>query len=175
MILKKEFYFVRHGQTDYNNPLIKTDPGDFSLNATGRMQALNLAPLINQLSFHTICCSPLKRAKETKELLIPDREHQEIHDLRECTAEIWNTMTSLGKDALSKGSSSIKDFLEQAKNGLNQALKHPGPVLIIAHGGIHWAMCYWMNIEDHDWIIDNCKPVHFSISQNPDRWIARLL
>jgi len=174
MILKQEFYFVRHGQTDHNKSIVKTDHGDISLNATGRTQALNIAPILNQLSFQTICCSPLKRAKETKELLTPGREHQEILDLGECTAEIWDGMTSLGKDAFNKGSSTVRNFLEQAKNGLNQALQHPGPVLVVAHGGIHWAICYWMGIQDHNWIIDNCQPVHFSID-NVGKWGAKIL
>lgn len=172
MIAKKEFYFVRHGQTEHNISFAKTDHTDISLNATGRTQALNAAPLIQQLPFQTICCSPLKRAKETKELLTPGREHQEIHDLGECTAEIWSAMISLGIHALDKGSSAVRNFLERTKNGLNQALRYPGPVLIVAHGGIHWAVCYWLNIQDYDWIIDNCKPVHFSINANSDQWEA---
>lgn len=173
MILKKEFYFIRHGQTDHNISLDKIDHSDISLNATGRMQALYIAPRLNQFSFQTICCSPFKRAKETKELLFPKIEHQEILDLGECRAEIWNNMTLFGKEAYNKGSSIVRNFLDQVKRGLNQALEHSEPILIIAHGGTHWAICYWMNIEDHNWIIDNCQPVHFSINQ--ERWKAKLI
>ena len=39
MILKKEFYFVRHGQTDYNISKDRKDldhPFDITLNDTGR-------------------------------------------------------------------------------------------------------------------------------------------
>lgn len=174
MILKQEFYFVRHGQTDHNKSIVKINHGDISLNALGRSQALDIAPLLNHFSFQTICCSPLKRAKETKEILTPGREHQEILNLGECTAEIWNGMTSLGRDAFNKGSLTVRNFLEQAKDGLNQALQYPGPVLVVAHGGIHWAICYWMDIEDHNWIIGNCQLVHFSVN-NLSQWQAKIL
>lgn len=172
MILKKEFYFVRHGQTDYNISLIKINHADVPLNATGRKQALSIAPSVNRLPFKTICCSPLKRAKETKELLVPDQNHEEIEDLSECTSQIWGEMTSLGSLAFDEGSLVVKNFLERAKNGIHQALKNEGPVLIVAHGGIHWAICYWMNIQEHNWIVDNCRPVHFFINE-ANQWKAK--
>jgi len=43
MITKKEFYFVRHGQTDYNLKTVKVDhPSHVSLNETGRRQEIIL-------------------------------------------------------------------------------------------------------------------------------------
>jgi len=173
MINHKEFYFIRHGQTDLNLKMVKTDHGDVSINETGRRQARNMSSLVTKLPLQTICCSPFKRAKETKELLLPGRAHLEIADLGECNAEVWMRMTSLRKDAFHKGSPTVQTFLERVKNGLNQALECPGPVLIVAHGGVHWAICYWMGIDDHDWIIDNCQPVHFSVVQS--QWKAKIL
>lgn len=175
MFLKKDFVFVRHGQTNHNLSTYKMDHGDISLNATGRMQALKIAPIIQNYAFQTICCSPLKRAKETKDLLISGKDHQEILDLGECTSDIWNSMIHLDTDAFKKGPIIVRDFLNRVKDGMNQALKYPGPTLIVAHGGTHWAICYWLNIENHNWIIDNCQPVHFFCTQNPDKWTARLL
>ena len=70
MITKKEFYFVRHGQTDHNvmEGKDKGDhPADIPLNAVGRNQALLIEPTIALLPVQTICASPLKRVQETKE------------------------------------------------------------------------------------------------------------
>ncbi len=173
MINPKEFYFVRHGQTDMNLRMVKTDHGDISINETGRKQALNMSSLVAKLPLQTICCSPFKRAKETKELLLPGRAHLEMADLGECTAEVWMGLTALQKEALQKGSPAVRTFLERVKTGLNQALECPGPVLIVAHGGVHWAICYWMEIEGHSWMIDNCQPVHFSLVQS--KWSAKIL
>lgn len=174
MILKKEFYFVRHGQTDHNKQAAKTDHEDISLNQTGVEQARSLSPLIHGLSLGTICCSPMKRAKETKELLAPHFLSLEIADLGECTARIWHEMVSLGPQAHFQGSAIVKSFFEQVKRGVNRALENEGPVLIVAHGGVYWVLCSWMEIEEHSWLIDNCQPVHFSWSDS-GKWKAKLL
>ena len=50
----------------------------------------------------------------------------------------------------------------------------PGTPLIVAHGGVHWAACCIMDIDQHDWIIDNCIVTHFSLKEN-GRWMARKL
>lgn len=175
MISKKEFYFIRHGQTDYNLSPTKEDHGDIPLNETGKKQAVEASSIVKKLPLQTICCSPLKRVKQTKELLLPDQAYREIDDLKECTAAVWREMASLGVEAFSKGSVALKEFLERAKRGLNQALEQTGPVLVVAHGGIHWATCYWMNITHHSWVIDNCLPVHFSICPHTSEWRAQKL
>ena len=175
MIPKKDFYFIRHGQTDHNKLLTKTDHGDISLNLTGKEQARNIAPLVSQIPLQTICYSPLKRAKETKELILPEREHIELDALGECRAEIWSEMTSLHADAYRKGSLVTRNFLQQVKHGLNQALEQIGPVLIVAHGGVHFTICHWMNIPEHSWVIGNCQLVHFSTDKSTDEWKATIL
>ncbi len=171
MINQKEFYFVRHGQTDHNLSPDKVKGGDIDLNATGREQAKRLAPLIAELPLQSICCSSLQRALQTKELLAPGASHLEFEDLGECTVQIWHEMTSLDRAAWSKVAT---DFLERVRRGVNAALEEPGPVLIVAHGGVHMAICHWMGIEDHEWMIDNCQPVHFLLDDAMG-WKARLL
>lgn len=176
MIAKKEFYFVRHGQTDGNLFLLKTY-GDISLNETGREQARAIEPLIASLPIKTICCSPLKRAKETKEIccarLMDSVHHSEIPDLTECDAEIWKKMTSLGRHAHLSTEEPVYSFMQRVKKGIDQALSQEGPVLIVAHGGVHWAISCLIGVE-HEWVIGNCVPVHFSLS-SADEWVARKL
>ena len=174
MIHQREFYFIRHGQTDHNVNKTHADHIDISLNEKGRKQASDIEPIVTSLPIQTVCFSPLKRAKETKEIVTArlQAQHCEIADLTECSGAIWLEMNRLGSDALSKTKGPIQSFLEQAKNGINQALLQPGPVLIIAHGGIHWALCCWMKLE-HEWVIDNCVPVHFFLAKG--QWSAKKL
>lgn len=175
MIIKKEFYFVRHGQTDYNKNASKEDHDDVSLNDTGRQQAASIESIIATLPIKTICVSPLKRAKETKEMISARfaADHFEILGLSECSAAIWHEMTSLGAQASSSDKLIVKNFMHQVLAGVNEALSQPGPVLIVAHGGVHWAMCCHMNVE-HEWAIDNCIPVHFSYTED-GTWKAKKL
>ncbi|MEI8366272.1 MAG: hypothetical protein WCF65_07615 [Parachlamydiaceae bacterium] len=79
----------------------------------------------------------------------------------------------MGAEAYISSQEPVKSFMQQVLNGVNQALSQPGPVLIVAHGGIHWAMCCFMNVE-HEWAIDNCVPVHFFMGEN-GKWQAKKL
>lgn len=168
------FYFIRHGQTDYNlagNRKID-HPDHVPLNDTGRLQAQTIEPVIASLPIKTICCSPLLRAQETKEIITARLNAPifDIDDLGECTATIWDHMRTKNR------SNHVLTFHERVERGLNHVLSLEGPVLIVAHGGVHWAICSLLDIEerDHHWAIDNCVPVHFSLSSE-GRWLARKL
>ena len=178
--LQKEFYFIRHGQTDHNI-LDEKDKdsvhyGDISLNENGRTQARLIESIVSNLPIKTVCSSPLKRAQETKEIITSKLllSQYEIGDFRECSCLIWNEMvrqrmySSIPKDG------ALRQFMNQIQNGMNQVLSLPGPSLVVAHGGVHWAICCLMSIEMHEWEIDNCVPVHFSIGDN-GKWIAKKL
>ncbi|MDR3623534.1 MAG: histidine phosphatase family protein [Chlamydiales bacterium] len=176
MILKKEFYFIRHGQTDYNTSSQKVDHDDVSLNSVGFQQAKAVEPIMANLSIKSVCFSPLKRAKETKEAIAARLQaaYYEIAELRECSTQIWNDMTSCGAYAYHDSRDHVRNFMQRTLSGINQALSYEGPALIIAHGGIHWAMCCLMSITGHEWAIDNCLPVHFSLTSEGN-WKARKL
>ncbi len=179
MILQKEFYFIRHGQTDHNISVVnpKEDhPSETPLNETGRKQAKLIEPTISLLPIQTICSSPLKRAQETKEIISSKLivDHHEIHDLGECSMQIWNEMSRLGMYTSLPKEGAARQFMDRVRNGLNHALSLPGPTLVVAHGGVHWAICCLMGIEEHAWAIDNCVPVHFSFEEK-GKWIARKL
>lgn len=167
MIHKKEFYYLRHGQTDHNKTNATTDHGDIPINEHGRNQAKEIEDAIAALPIKTVCCSPLKRAKETKDIVTAkiDVCHIEIEGLRECTCEIWRVMTALGPEAHRCPDDPVRSFMDQVKMGINQCLSQEGPVLIVAHGGIHWAMCCIMGVE-HEWAIDNCVAVHFTLNSD---------
>ncbi len=172
MILQKEFYFIRHGQTDHHKGL-DLDNTDIPLNVAGEHQARNIEPLIATLPIQTICFSPLIRAKQTKDLIASSIsvKHHELEDLKECCWNTWNDMTSQGQKSKIEFTGSVKEFMYRAVQGINQALSLPGPVLIVAHGGVHWAMCYFMDV-DCNWAIDHCVPVHYSLD-GQGQWVAK--
>ncbi len=181
MVYKKDFYFVRHGQTDHNiiegSFLQKGDhPVDIPLNETGRNQALAIEPLIAQLNIQGVYSSPFKRVKETKNiitsrLVVP---HFDVEELGECSALIWQEMAVQGMYTNPSEHGIVSNFMSRVKRGINQALTNPGRPLIVAHGGVHWAICSLLGIKNHSWSIDNCVPVHFYLSQN-SQWLAKTL
>jgi uncharacterized phosphatase len=168
MIVKKEFYFVRHGETDHNISKA-VDKGDHAahipLNATGRGQAMAIEPLVAKLPVKTICASPMKRAQETKEIITVtiDAPHHAIEGLGECSSRVWQEMRALGMYSQVPGVGEAALFMRRVGEALNQALALPGPVLVVAHGGVHWAACCLMGVDRHEWSIGNCGIVHFQL------------
>lgn len=173
MIQQKAFYFVRHGETDFSLSSAKVDHGDVSLNPRGRQQAQDLAPVVAKLPIQVVFSSPLKRAKETREIITSqlNAPSYELPELGECTREIWQEMVDLGADACLLGSPRVKSYLQRVLSGINQALSFDGPALIVSHAGVHWALCCLMKIENHDWVVSSSKLIHFIITSK-GKWIS---
>jgi probable phosphoglycerate mutase len=175
-----EFYFLRHGLVDYgpNNTLDKTP--DVSLNATGRLQAETVRPVIERLPIRTICVSPLMRARQTQKIVSQNLNLPVVvvEELRECGDRVWQEMSQLGKE-LSKSDvdKAVHDFMSRAVQGIYKSLEFPGPVLIVAHGGIHWAFCHELEVKNqksaglHPKSVTHCLPIHFSRPRE-DQWLA---
>ncbi len=69
--MKKHWYFVRHGQTDYNKLRIVQGSGvDSSLNKTGRLQAKAFYNKYKNIPFDKVITSGLKRTHETMQHFI---------------------------------------------------------------------------------------------------------
>lgn len=174
LILKKEFYFIRHGQTDHN--ILKSkQPEDISLNDTGRAQAQAIEPIIATLPVKAVCSSPMKRVQETKALITPRIEvpHHTIDYFSECSGKIWREMVAHGMFCPPPAEGEARLFMDAIREGINQALLLPGSPLIVAHGGTHWALCCMMGITSHEWAIGNCALIHFHC--NHGKWTAKKL
>ncbi len=174
-IYNKEFYFIRHGQTDYNaDRAYKYDHhSEVSLNQVGRDQAAKACTLVDSLQIQTVCCSPMKRAQETKEMITANLKEVRCYDLvelGECTSVIWRELSFL--KSFKEPGEEAKSYLNRVKNGLDRVLSFPAPALIVSHGGVHLALCYLLAIQGHDWIADNCTIIHF-FQQTDGVWKAK--
>ena len=173
---RKSFYFIRHGETDANLKFVKGIDYDLPLNTKGKSQALSARNLVATLPLKTVCSSTMQRAVETKNLVAADLglNHFEIEKLKECSADVWEKMVCLEKGKDYHVCEDVGDFLARSIEGINIALEHEGPTLIVAHGGIHWALCYTMMIEDHRWRLGNCELLQFN-PVGDSEWEARIL
>lgn len=174
MSLERSFYFVRHGETDHNyHNILTAKEEDVPLNARGLQQSEKLHPHISKLPISSVCHSPLSRAKDTAKIITKghDLPFFEIEELKECTGTIWKEIIEWDREKTPP--LIVEEFLEQAINGMHKALEFENP-LIVAHGGVHWALCYYMGLSNHDWLIANCGLVHFNINVQ-GKWKANLL
>lgn len=67
-------YLIRHGETDLNKHKILQGRSDHELNEYGRELACVTGKALKDVSFDLVFTSPLKRAKETAQLLISENE-----------------------------------------------------------------------------------------------------
>ncbi|WP_374380380.1 histidine phosphatase family protein [Dongia sp.] len=172
MIPKISFHFVRHGETDWNRAGRLQGWADIPLNARGEGQAESLAAILAQsgdrFGFASIAASPLLRARRTAEILNGSLG-LEIHfldDLREIdvgpmageTANGWFPAWRAGTNR--DGVETFDAFTHRIARGLRAALALPGPVLIVAHGGVVWALERLMGLPVGQEIA-NTTLVHF--------------
>jgi probable phosphoglycerate mutase len=142
------FYFLRHGETDWNREHRLQGNIDVPLNATGLAQAQAAAALLAGLPIATIVASPLSRARRTAEIaaealglpveLDPDLAEVAL-GVREGTPEDG----LLGRWQLGEtpeGAETYVDFCRRVQAGVRRALTRPGPVLVVAHGGVFSAL-----------------------------------
>jgi probable phosphoglycerate mutase len=180
MLTETPFYYLRHGETDWNRDGRFQGWTDVPLNATGLAQARAAAELVRDLGIRTICASPLARALDTARIVAAatGAPVSVIDDLRECGFGVregeaygsWYEDWRLGTTPA--GAEPYRDFLARALTGVNRALAvQEGPVLIVAHGGVYWS------IRDHARFelegIPNAQPI-FHEPPHPERpWWER--
>lgn len=174
---RKSFYFVRHGETDVNrSPNIKRVDYDLPLNAQGTQQAIDGRAVIAPLPIQSVWCSPIQRAQQTRDLILkgkPLKQHTDER-IRECKAQVWTKMIELEKGSGYEVDSSIETFLHRVISGVTASLEEDSPPLIVAHGGVYWALCYHLGIKTLPWKIGNCEVVHFQ-PKGEQEWQAEIL
>lgn len=69
-----KIYLIRHGETDQNKVKCLQGHSDIELNAYGRELARKTAEGLKNVKFDMIFTSPLKRARETAEMIKGDRK-----------------------------------------------------------------------------------------------------
>jgi probable phosphoglycerate mutase len=142
------FYFLRHGETDWNRLHLMQGQTDTPLNPNGVVQAEAAAQFLTSRKITAVCSSPLRRARATAELICArvNAPLVVINDLRECSYGSyeghpngpWREAWFQG--ARIPGGEMFEDFLERSVRGLNAALSYRGRVLVVAHGGTFWAI-----------------------------------
>ncbi len=169
MIIHRPFYYIRHGQTDWNLEGRLQGNADVPLNATGVRQAYDAKDRLAGQPIALICSSPLSRARKTADILNEalDCPIIEIDDLHECDFGPYEGAVSPGwlPDWLSGDISGVPEevepynaFMGRAEKAINAALDHDGPVLIVAHGGIYQPINQLLP-PAKQWALPNCQPV----------------
>ena len=155
-ITETTFYYVRHGETDWNRERRFQGQTDIPVNVAGMEQAKAASDRISSVNIKFIYSSPLRRALETaKEFQAVLKCDLEVIDnlaeanLGVCEGAItgpWYQEWKTGA-CTPEGAEPYADFIQRALSGINQALAHDGPVLIVSHGVVYRAIRQYARLK----------------------------
>ncbi len=143
-------YVTRHGQTDWNIQKRVQGRHDEPLNEMGLHQAEETKNSLLNTKIDIIICSPLKRAKQTAEIINEGRNIPIVYDDRIAEREFGEFEGKQTKDFDFKGfwdyykneqyqrAENIQSFFERIDGFLKDIIKeYQGKnVLVVAHGGV---------------------------------------
>jgi probable phosphoglycerate mutase len=148
MLPHQPFYFLRHGETDYNLAGRMMGVLDIPLNATGRAQAERARAAVHAVGFKSIAASPLARAWETAAIVndglslkmtpVPDLREVDVGSFEGASDPTFMRRWHEG-EAIER-CETFKDFTDRIGRGLASALALDHPVLVVAHGGVFRAI-----------------------------------
>jgi broad specificity phosphatase PhoE len=147
-------YLARHGQTAYNAEGRFQGQGPVPLDATGRVQAAALAEQASAYEFAALWCSPLRRARETADVLARhiDLAPREDARLMETDAGAWTDRSFAEVQAedpegfarFKRGDPAFafpggESFAQQGVRvaaAFHDIKRAEAPTLVVCHGGV---------------------------------------
>ena len=156
MLTPRAFWFLRHGETDWNARNLSQGNIDIPLNEVGRAQAVTASRLLSRRGIRTIVSSPLSRARDTADVAAAaiGRDVSLDEELREVSfgEQEGQPMGDWYDDwiagtFLPPGAEPFADLKARAVRALNRALDLESPVLVVAHGALFRAVRAAMGLE----------------------------
>lgn len=149
------FYFIRHGQTDWNVKKMIQGHTDIPLNAHGIAQAQEATALLANLGITRIVSSPLARAHKTANIIneilhVPLHTHNGLKELRlgslEGTIKTTSALSHIHTNytQMAQGSECVDAFKKRIADTLHEMLHLDHVTLIVAHGGVYWALMHML-------------------------------
>jgi probable phosphoglycerate mutase len=192
-MLPRSFYFVRHGETDWNKQGLIQGRTDIPLNETGRTQARRAVDILAGLPIDLIVTSDLLRAQETAHIINAGLKKPIVSDpdIRERNYGIFEgksvaEMDVIKQDMIAQGlppeengypcpreAESYGDFRARTLAGIARRLDGVAGqnILFVAHGGVYRVLrrCLFTRL-DHS---PNVQPYHFD--KQGDDWFLLTL
>jgi probable phosphoglycerate mutase len=145
------FWFLRHGETDWNAQGLSQGTTDIPLNPVGLAQAERAARTLKGVRIATIIASPLSRARVTAQIVataldLPVQFDQDLREVEFGEQEgqpmgDWYDGWIAG-DYTPAGAETFAALRARAVAAINRATALPGPVLVVAHGAL-WRAFRW--------------------------------
>jgi len=146
---KIPFWFLRHGETEWNAKRLSQGRVNIPLNENGLAQAAQCAEKLKGRGIASIVASPMGRAQQTAEIvaaalglkIVTETDLQEtaFGDQEGKEMGPWYDDWVQGTYT-PEGGETFADLQARVVPALNRALAQAAPVLIVAHGGVFRAV-----------------------------------
>src|ERR1700750_2163819 len=139
------FWFLRHGETDWNAQDLSQGNVDIPLNETGLAQARSAALLLRNRGIASLVCSPLSRARVTADIVgsCLGLSVQVENDLREVAFGVQEGKPMAGRFSAwvqghltPAGAESFAALTERSVAVINRCTQRPPMVLVVGHGAM---------------------------------------
>ena len=150
------FWFLRHGETDWNAQGLSQGNVDIPLNPTGLAQARAAATRLRHRGIATIVSSPLSRARVTADiaaaaLSLPVQTDDGLREVR-FGAQEGQPMSDwfphwVAGEFTPEGAETFAELRRRAVAAINRATAQPPVVLVVGHGALFRALRTAMQIE----------------------------
>jgi len=178
-----DIYFTRHGQTDWNLEKRAQGKADTELNDEGIIQAETVKQKLNNEKIDLILCSPLKRARQTADIINRGRNIPIIYDERiserdfgEFEGKImrigfnYEDFWNYKKNITYKRAENIIDFFDRIFTFLDSIKEEYNgkSILLVTHGGVSIpVICYFNGIPQDGELsklaIENCEVLQYHL------------
>jgi probable phosphoglycerate mutase len=150
------FWYLRHGETDWNRQGLSQGNVDIPLNELGLAQAKQAAVRLRDRGITSIVASPLSRARVTAEI-VGEALGLEVTIEPELREVSWGIREGeplaewfhgwIAGHTTPEGAESFAELRRRTVAGLNRAVGQPPAVLVVAHGGVFRALRSVMKLE----------------------------
>ncbi len=150
------FWFLRHGQTDWNAQDLSQGSVEIPLNETGLAQARAAAEMLRGRGIATLVSSPLGRARVTAEIAgrVIERPVLIEEGLREVAFGVQEGQPMgewfghwVAGEFTPEGAESFASLRSRGVAAINRLLGHPPPLLVVAHGALFRAIRAEMGLD----------------------------
>jgi broad specificity phosphatase PhoE len=177
-LFARTFYFLRHGETEFNRLKLIAGSTDVDLNDTGRAQARAAVERVRPLGVSHVASSGLRRARDTAAIVAAGLgiSHAEVAGLAERN---WGALEAKpqalrGAGETPPGAETVDQFVSRTRAALAE-IEASGTPLIVAHSGTFRVLCRLLALDAGE-PISNCHPVRFTPpTQIGGKWSLDLL
>jgi uncharacterized phosphatase len=179
-IPRNSFYFIRHGETDWNLQNKFMGKQDIPLNNTGIEQAYEESYVLDNIEIDKVFSSPLKRAKKTAQIIV-DECRLELEVVEKLQERSWGSLEGKTRDSIDLSFLSDKNIapdsetylafktriISAMKHILSSQMQYP---LIVSHGGVFMLLAHLLTNNKNTPPCPNCKTFIFNPSSTNKRW-----